>query len=210
MTSPSEKTTAAQRTLFNTPLLTALLRGVSHFILAVRGWRTQGSLPDTPKYVMIAAPHTSNWDLPIMLMMAFVMRADVFWMGKHTLFRGVFGPFFRWLGGVPVDRRKSGNLVEQTVEVFRQRDRFALVIAPEGTRKLASHWKTGFYHIARGAGVPIVLGFIDYRHKVGGVGPVITPSGDLEHDMAEIREFYADITGKYSAESTLAHVESKT
>jgi len=206
----SEPNAAAQRTLFNTPVVTALLRAFSHLGLALRGWRTQGTLPDVPKYVMIAAPHTSNWDLPVMLMMAFVMRADVFWMGKHSLFRGIYGPFFRWLGGVPVDRRKSNNLVDQTVDVFRQRDRFALVIAPEGTRKLTAYWKTGFYHIARGAGVPIVLGFIDYRKKVGGVGPVITPSGDLEHDMAEIREFYADITGKYSAESTRAHVESKT
>lgn len=209
MTARDQRTGTAQRTLFSTPVVTALLRALSHFLLAIRGWRTQGVLPDTPKYVMIAAPHTSNWDLPIMLMMAFAMRADVFWMGKHTLFRGVFGPFFRWLGGVAVDRSKANNLVDQTIEVFRERERFALVIAPEGTRKLASHWKTGFYHIARGAGVPIALGFIDYRHKIGGVGPIFTPSGDLERDMAVIREFYADITGKYSAESTLAHVASK-
>jgi len=199
----------AQRTLFNTPVVTALLRALSHFLLAVRGWRTQGVLPDAPKYVMIAAPHTSNWDLPVMLMIAFAMRADVFWMGKHTLFRGLFGPFFRWLGGVPVDRSRSNNLVDQTIEVFRERERFALVIAPEGTRKLTAYWKTGFYHIARGAGVPIALGFIDYRRKTGGVGPILAPSGDLEHDMTVVREFYADISGKHSAESALAHVAEK-
>lgn len=199
-----------QWTLFNTPGVTAALRVFSHLFLAISGWRTRGKLPDVPKYVMIAAPHTSNWDLPVMLMMAFAMRADVFWMGKHSLFRGVFGPVFRWLGGVPVDRRQANNLVDQTIEVLRARDKFALVIAPEGTRKRTTHWKTGFYHIARGAGVPIALGFLDYRRKVGGVGPVLIPSGDLERDMSVIRDFYADITGKFSGESALAHVAGKS
>ncbi len=210
MTARNDQSRTVQRTLFNTPVVTALLRALAHFLLAVTGWRARGALPDAPKYVMIAAPHTSNWDLPVMLTIAFALRADVFWMGKHTLFRAPFGPLFRWLGGVAVDRRKSNNLVEQTIEAFRQRDEFALVIAPEGTRKLTAYWKTGFYHIARGAGVPIALGFLDYRRKTGGVGPVITPSGDIEEDMKAIRDFYADITGKRSAEAALAHVADKT
>ncbi len=192
-----------QYTVFDTPVVNMLLRWLALLLLKVIGWRKAGVLPAEPKYVMIAAPHTSNWDLPVMLMLAFVLRARVFWMGKDALFRRPFGTLFRWLGGIPVDRSKSNNAVEQAIQNFRDRESFALVVAPEGTRERAAHWKTGFYHIARGAGVPIVLGFLDYRSKVGGIGPVITPSGSIEADMDTIRQFYADLTGKRAGQSGL-------
>ena len=192
--------------MFDTPVVSTLVRWFAVFMLRVTGWRKSGKLPDGPKCVMVAAPHTSNWDLPVMLVVAFGVGARVFWMGKHTLFRPPFGGFFRWLGGVPIDRRKSTNAVEQMIALFRERETFTLVMAPEGTRKRTAYWKTGFYHIAHGAGVPIVLGFLDYQRKVGGMGPMIQPTGDIEADMTVMREFYADITGKYSAEASGARV----
>ena len=134
----------------------------------------------------------------------------VFWMGKQSLFRWPFGPFFRWLGGVAIDRSKSNDVVAQTVDAFRRAECFVLGVAPEGTRKRVAHWKTGFYRIAEGAGVPIALGFLDYRRKVGGIGPLVRPSGNLAEDMQAIRRFYGDITGYYSAESALASVESES
>lgn len=198
-----------QHTVFDTPVVNSLLHRFAKLLLTVTGWRTAGALPAAPKYVMIAAPHTSNWDLPVMLTIAFALRARVFWMGKHTLFRKPFGTLFRWLGGVPIDRRTSNNVVEQMIDVFRANESFALIVAPEGTRKRVAHWKTGFYRIAHGAGVPIALGFLDYRSKVGGIGSVITPSGDLDADMRAIRDFYGDITGKHAGESSRVGVASE-
>ena len=206
----TSKTSTARYTLFDMPVVSSLLGWLAVCVLTVFGWKRSGKPPDhPPKCVMIAAPHTSNWDLPVMLMIAFAVRARVFWMGKHTLFRPPFGSFFRWLGGVPVDRRKSSNVVDQMVELFEERESFTLILAPEGTRKRTTHWKTGFYHIAYGAGVPIVLGFLDYERKVGGIGPVVMPTGDIEADMDVIRKFYADITGRHSAESSGAHVATR-
>lgn len=184
------------RTMFDTPVLKQLFYGLSLFLLRVTGWKKEGKLPEIPKFVVIAAPHTSNWDFPLTLMLAFAFRLKVYWMGKHTLFRGIMGPICRWLGGIEVDRRQSTNLVAQSVERFRTSEALAMIIPPEGTRKKVRYWKTGFYHIAHGAGVPILLGFMDYRRKVGGVGPLFHPTGDIERDMAEIRAFYEGITGK--------------
>lgn len=198
-----------QRTVFETPAASGVLHWLSRFLLKITGWRCVGALPAEPKYVMIAAPHTSNWDLPVMLTIAFALRARVFWMGKDTLFRPPFGHLFRWLGGVPVDRRKRNNAVDQAIQLFRDNESFVLIVAPEGTRARVTHWKTGFYHIAHGAGVPIVLGFLDYRRKQGGIGPVIKASGDIAADMTEIRQFYADITGRYAEESNRASVAAE-
>ena len=118
-------------------------------------------------------------------------------MMKAAWFRWPLGTIFRWLGAIPIDQSRAENVVAQSIEKFRSRDHMALVVPPAGTRKSARYWKTGFYHIANGAGVPIVLGFLDYRRKVGGFGPTIHPTGDIETDMVEIRRFYQDITGKY-------------
>lgn len=161
------------------------------------GWRIEGSKPPFKKYLVIAAPHTSNWDVPAMLAMSFVLGVRVSWIGKHTLFRGPLGPFMRWLGGVPVDRRARHNAVQQMVDEFDRRDELCLMITPEGTRDRSEYWKSGFYYIARGAGVPIVLGLLDFKRKVGGLFEAIYPSDDIKADMDKIRAFYKNASGKY-------------
>jgi 1-acyl-sn-glycerol-3-phosphate acyltransferase len=169
---------------------------LANMILRLFGWRAVGSLADHPKCVIVVAPHTSNWDFPILMLVKIALRLKVAWMGKHTLFRPPFGWIMRWLGGIPIDRSARNNVVEQAVEAFRTHDRMMLAIPPEGTRKRAPYWKSGFYHIAIGAQVPIAFGFADYRRKVGGIGGVIMPSGNVDADMAQIREFYSAIIGK--------------
>lgn len=174
-----------------------LRKAFGKVLLTSLGWRVEGALPDTDKYVIIAAPHTTNWDLPIMLGVAYVLGANLSWMGKHTVFQGPFGGFMRWLGGIPVDRRSHNDVVKQMVAEFARRDELALSVPPEGTRRRTAYWKSGFYYIAKGAHVPIALGFLDYRRKVGGVGPVLMPTDDLEADLAKIRAFYSDKAGKF-------------
>jgi 1-acyl-sn-glycerol-3-phosphate acyltransferase len=186
------------RTIFDTPVISTLLRAASVAFLRLNGWTIAGSLPtDAPKCVLIAAPHTSNWDLPYTLMVAFSLRLHIYWMGKASLFRFPFGGVMRWLGGLPVDRSKTNNLVAAAAAALRATQGPAqLVVPPEGTRGRTRHWKTGFYYIALEAGVPIVLAFMDYRRKVSGLGPVFVPTGDVEADMAEIKRFYAGIQGR--------------
>ncbi len=185
-------------TVFDTPVINTLLRGFSRAVLRLQGWQVQGSLPpEAAKAVLIAAPHTSNWDLPYTLMVAFCLRLRIHWLGKASLFRGVFGPVMRWLGGIPVDRSKSNNLVAAAAAVIvAAPGSLQLVIPPEGTRGKTRHWKTGFYFIALQAQVPIVLAYMDYARKVSGLGPVFVPTGDVEKDMAEIKRFYAGIRGR--------------
>ena len=184
-------------TIFDTPLIRTLIRWACILWLKCAGWKTEGTLPDAPKMVFIAAPHTSNWDFPIMMFMAFKLRAKIYWMGKHTLFRKPFGTLFKWLGGIPIDRSRNSNTVDSMVSVFNDAERLIVIIPPSGTRKRVSRWKSGFYHIANGAGIPIVMGFLDYPRKRGGIGPSILPTGDVKRDMADIRHFYRDIEGKY-------------
>ncbi len=183
-------------TIFNTPGLEAFLHRVSRLILSLTGWRMQGQLPLIPKFILVGAPHTSNWDLPFTLLMAFALRARIHWMGKTSIFRWPFKGFFKWLGGIPVERSQSDNLVEQSIQQIQQNDQLILTIAPAGTRQRVIRWKSGFYHIACGAGVPIVLGFLDYRRKVGGIGPIVYPTGNIAADMETIRTFYDGVTGK--------------
>lgn len=185
-------------TLFDTPVVLALLRGLSRGLLRLRGWQVLGSLPpEAAKCVMIGAPHTSNWDLPYTLMIAFCLQLRIRWLGKASLFRGPFGPVMRWLGGIPVDRSKSNNAVATAAAtIAAAQGPLQLVIAPEGTRGKAGEWKTGFYFIAQQARVPIVLAYIDYPRKVGGLGPMYMPTGDLEQDLVEIKRFYAGIRGR--------------
>jgi len=188
-------------TIFDTPVVRTLIRWISIFLLKISGWKTEGELPDIPKHILVAAPHTSNWDFPIMMLFAFKLRGKLYWMGKDALFKKPFGTFFRWLGGIPIDRSRSHNTVSQMADKFGEMERLILTIPPAGTRKRVSRRKSGFYHIAVSAGVPIVLGFIDYTRKTGGIGPTIDATGDVEDDMAVIRQFYADIEGKYPGKS---------
>jgi 1-acyl-sn-glycerol-3-phosphate acyltransferase len=193
----SAKGVIVQRTIFDTPVVTVLGRIWGRIFLTLLGWRTEGKLPDIPKYVVIAAPHTSNWDLPIMLAIGFLMRGKLFWMTKDSVFRGPFGVFLKWLGGIPIDRSKSNGMVGQCIETFARHDRLILAVPPEGTRQKVRTWKTGFYHIAVGAKIPIALGYLDYGRRRGGIGHLFYPTGDYDADLAEIQEFYAKVTPKY-------------
>ena len=186
------------RTIFDTPVVNTVLRALSVAFLKLNGWKVEGQLPpEAAKSVFIAAPHTSNWDLPYTLMVAFVLRLNICWMGKASIFRWPFGPVMRWLGGIAVNRAQSSNLVAQSAQALEDADGpLQLVVPPEGTRGKTRHWKTGFYYIALQARVPIILAFMDYHRKVGGLGPVFKPSGDVDADMARIKQFYAPIKGR--------------
>ncbi len=191
------------RTIFDTPAVNTLLRGFSIAFLRLTGWKIEGSLPpDGQKCVLIAAPHTSNWDLPYTLMVAFALRLRIYWMGKEQIFKPPFRGLMMWLGGIPVQRESANNLVAASVQAIQAADGpLQLVVPPEGTRSKVRYWKTGFYYIATGAGVPIVLAYMDYERKLSGLGPVFHPSGDLEADMARIQAFYAPFKGKNAAQS---------
>jgi 1-acyl-sn-glycerol-3-phosphate acyltransferase len=186
------------RTIFTTPVVNSLLRAGSVLCMKGLGWRIEGSLPaGTTKAVLIAAPHTSNWDLPYTLMVGFVLQLNMYWLGKASIFAFPFGGVMRWLGGLAVDRSKSTNLVAASAAALVAAEgSVQLVVPPEGTRGKTRHWKTGFYYIALQAQVPIVLAFLDYERKVGGLGPLFTPTGDVEADMRSIKAFYAGVKGK--------------
>ncbi len=174
-----------------------MTKALATLFLRATGWQAEGRRPAARKYVLIAAPHTTNWDLAYLLALAWLFEIKVSWMGKHTLFAGPFGWVMRGLGGIPIRRDRRGNVVQQMVDAFAASESLALVVPAEGTRRYVPHWKSGFYHIANRARVPIVLGFLDYRRKRGGFGPELIPTGDIRHDMDEIRAFYADKVGKY-------------
>ncbi|MEP7134736.1 MAG: lysophospholipid acyltransferase family protein [Chloroflexota bacterium] len=182
-------------TIFNTPVLSTLFHVLTKIIMRLLGWRVEGTLPDLPKYVLIGAPHTSNWDFVLFLGIIFTLRANVKFMGKAELFRNPVGWFFYYCGGVPVDRKKSTGLVEQMVDACNKADRFILTIAPEGTRHQVSDWKRGFYHIARNAGIPIVMAVVDGKKKTVRVGQVFQPTEDMEADMKAIKGYFEGAVG---------------
>jgi len=186
-----------QKTIFYSPVLSRVMHYLSRGMLFILGWAYAETGQRPPKYVIIAAPHTSNWDFFYTMLVAFALKLKVYAMGKKSLTEGLFGKFMLWFGVIPIDRDKSNNVVAQTIETFNSQDNLSIIIPPSGTRNKVQYWKTGFYHIAHGAGVPIALGYIDYKRKIGGLGPFITPSGDIDADMKIIREFYAGITGRY-------------
>jgi 1-acyl-sn-glycerol-3-phosphate acyltransferase len=189
-------------TIFDTPVVNTLLRAGSVLFLKLAGWRVEGALPaHAAKCVMIAAPHTSNWDLPFTLTTAFVLRLNVYWMGKASIFKPPFGPVMRWLGGIAVNREQSSNLVAASAAALKAADGpVQLIVPPEGTRNKTRHWKTGFYYIALTAEVPILLAYMDYTQKRVGLGPIFQPTGDVEADMASIKAFYAPFRGKNAAQ----------
>jgi 1-acyl-sn-glycerol-3-phosphate acyltransferase len=195
-----------QRTIFNTPVVNSVLRAISLGLLRLTGWRTEGSLaPGAAKCVLIAAPHTTNWDLPFTLMAAFALRLNVVWMGKASIFRAPFGPLMRWLGGIAVRREQANNLVAASAAALRAADSpLQLIVPPEGTRSRGQRWKTGFYYIAQGADLPIQLAYIDYSDKLVGLGPLFQPTGDIDADMAVIKAFYAPFRGKNASSSDAA------
>jgi 1-acyl-sn-glycerol-3-phosphate acyltransferase len=147
--------------------------------------------------VLVAAPHTSNWDGLIIVVAAFAFDLRLAWIAKRELFRGPVGWFLTWMGGIPVQRAAAHDAARDAVRALLRRERLPLAIPPEGTRQRTDHWKMGFYLIARAARVPIVLGFVDYRRRVVGLGPALTPSGNVAADMALMRDFYQSVTAKY-------------
>lgn len=186
-----------QRTIFNTPIISHFFYLFSVIVLKLTGWRAEGQFPDgLHKAVVIAAPHTTNWDMPFSLMIAFKLRLPVYWLGKQSIFKFPFGGLMRWMGGVPVERSRSNNLVDGLVQRFAEQDKLLIMMAPEGTRAQVEAWKSGFYHIAQGAAVPIVLAYIDYPNKRGGIGPTFIPTGNYEHDLLEIQQFYQPFRAK--------------
>ena len=182
-------------TIFNTPLLSTGLHYIARFFMRLFGWHIDGRLPDIPKFVLIGAPHTSNWDFVLFLGVVFSLRVNVHFMGKVELFRSPLGWFFRYCGGIPVDRKKSTGLLEQTVKAINDSKEFILVITPEGTRHQVVEWKRGFYHIAKDVGIPIVIGVVDGRHKTVHLGQVFHPTGDIEADMKTIQSYFTGVVG---------------
>ena len=156
----------------------------------MRGWRIDGRPPAAKKFVLVGAPHTSNWDFPVFLGAVDQLGIQPSYLGKHSLFRWPLKRFMRDMGGIPVDRSKRANYVEQVVAEFDRREDLALVIAPEGTRDSDGRWKSGFYHIAMGAGVPIVPAWIDRERRIGALGPILRPSGDYRADLKQLAEFF--------------------
>jgi len=161
------------------------------------GWDVTGSLPPGGKYVLIAAPHTSNWDLAFTIAAGFVFRIRISWLGKDAIFNKPFGTIMRWLGGIPIDRSHSQGQTEQIADLFRNSEKLVVAVPPSGTRKKVGHWKSGFYWIAHSAQVPILCGYLDYSTKTACLGYSFTPGDDIKSDMDKIREFYKDIKGKY-------------
>lgn len=172
-------------------------RAACRTVLRLCGWSLAGEFPDVPRAVLIAAPHSSWWDGVWGLLLKVGIGADVHFMGKQELFRGPLGSLLRRLGGMPVDRGAGKGVVEQMIDQFRQRDTLWLGIAPEGTRKAVTRWKTGFWHIAHEAGVPIVLAYFNYADKTIGIGPLFETSDDMDADLLRLRAFYAPFKGKH-------------
>lgn len=175
-----------------------LTRGFFYGIMRAMGWRIEGEFPDVPKVVLLGAPHTSNQDFFMAILTALSLGVDMTFVMKHTPFKGVVGSVLRWLGGIGLDRDKSTNFVAQTVEVFNTRDEIVLAIMPEGTRSVTEGWKSGFYYIAQGADVPIILITFDYANKVMRVGPTFIPTGDYEADLPRIQSHFVGVMGKHA------------
>jgi 1-acyl-sn-glycerol-3-phosphate acyltransferase len=168
----------------------ALRRALGKFYLRASGWRIRGRVPAEPKFVAIVAPHTSNWDFVVCVAAMFALRLDVHWFGKHTLFRGPLGWLLRSLGGRPVRRDTAKGVVSEIADAIRAEPRFILALAPEGTRSRVSEWRTGFYHIAQQADVPIVPVALDWGQREISIGDPVRTAGDPAQEIARLRAHY--------------------
>ena len=175
-----------------------MLSRFAEWLFARLGWKVAGEFPfHVPKFVIAAAPHTSNWDFPLGLFTQAILKAPIKWAGKHTLFMPPHGFFFRWVGGIPVDRTKRTNFVEAVIHEFEVRDKLWLTVAPEGQRQRVDKFKTGFYFIAKGAKVPIVLCRFDWeKREVFFDKNLFWPTDDVEKDLAFIWEYFRGVKGK--------------
>lgn len=159
--------------------------------LKLSGWAYEGPVPTEKKCVCLAVPHTSNWDGVLLIALLRSIGLDMEWMIKDAWVKGPLSPVLRHFGAVPINRDRANNVVDQMVARFAATDQFVLGIPPEGTRKYAPYWKSGFYHIARRAGVPVLPGYLDYGRKRAGLGPAIHLTGNVKEDMDRLRAFYA-------------------
>ena len=170
---------------------------VARYLLGLAGWRVEGEIPKLlRKYIVIAAPHTSWWDFPLGLLARAAIGRHIFFLGKASLFKPPFGWIMRKLGGYPVDRRRSTQMVEQVVALFRSHDDFAIALAPEGTRRKVTGFRTGFYYIAKGAGIPVICVRFDYANRIVTYAPPFYPTMDAEADLAKLWEHFVGVRGK--------------
>jgi 1-acyl-sn-glycerol-3-phosphate acyltransferase len=170
---------------------------LARIFLHCTGWEAVGTGLAARKVVIAVAPHTSNWDLIYGLAVGRILNVRISWLGKHTVFWWPLGPILRALGGIPIRRDQPEELVDQMVRAFDEAESLALAITPEATRRYTPYWKSGFHRIARAAGVPIQLGFLDYARRRAGLGPAFMPTDDVRADMDKIRAFFADKIGRY-------------
>jgi 1-acyl-sn-glycerol-3-phosphate acyltransferase len=178
-------------TLFSTPLLTPALRVLSKIILKIIRWRVDGSLPvDQKKYVLIVAPHTSNWDFFLFVLTVSVLRLQPSVLIKDTIFIGPLGWFLRYCGAIPVNRKQAGSLVTYISGIYAAREEFVLIITPEGTRSPNANWKRGFHHVARAAEVPILVVYVDSAVRTIGIEGLMEPSEDVDGDMQKLKTFF--------------------
>ena len=180
---------------------------LSRLVLRLIGWDLVEELPPSEKYILVGAHHTSNWDWAVGFLMMAGLGLKPRWVGKDALFRGFAGPIMRWLGGISVVRGAKKNFVGQIVDVYNDSKALVIALAPEGTRKYVDHWKTGFYHIAKGAQVSIAMAFLDYSEKACGIGGHFLPSENLKADMQILKEFYAGVVGKFPEKQGVVRLE---
>ena len=183
-------------TIHDTPGVIHIIRLLSWLALKLVGWKVINVAPATGSYLIIAAPHTSNWDFPLGIAIAFHLRLRVYFIGKHTLFEGLMGPIMRWLGGIPLNREASKDFVDASIDTYANNENLIFAIAPEGTRASVKRWKTGFYHMAKGANVPIALAYFDYATRTGGIGKMLNTTDNMDVDMQTIADFYRPMVGK--------------
>ncbi|MAU01981.1 MAG: glycerol acyltransferase [Anaerolineaceae bacterium] len=186
-----------------------LTRKIARGIMRLLGWRFTGCIPNLPKMVLVGAPHTSNWDFPLAMVLLFALQVRVYWLGKHTFVNGPLKPLLHLLGGVAVDRRAAYGVVNQTVEAIQQREQFLLGLAPEGTRSLVPHWKMGFFYIAQAANVPILPIALDYGRKTIGIGEPIWPEVGESAVLAQLRTFYEGVQGKYPHQFSVESIQPR-
>lgn len=174
-----------------------ITKKISKSILKLAGWQVKGGKPKEKKYLIIAAPHTSNWDFPLARLTNSLLEIKLQLLMKESWFFFPFKYVLKWLGVVPIDRSKTGGVIAGIVEMYKANDEFVFAMAPEGTRSYVEFWKTGFYTIASRANVPIVCGYLDYKKKELGLGLIIYPSGDSEKDFEKILSFYRTKLAKF-------------
>ena len=189
--------------------LSEIVRRFSVFIYIINGWTAVQENPPPRKAVIIAAPHTSNWDFLFFFGLTNKLKIKSYWIGKDSLFKWPWGDMMRRMGGIPVNRSKSQKMVDAMVREFDRRDDFLLTIPPEGTRGSVKEWRTGFYYIALKAKVPLIIGLMDYSKRTGGLGPSFMPSGNYKADMQKLSDHYHSVTPKYPAKAMLDIVSTE-